>query len=172
MLDDGSRDYDDEVQLTQMRTQVVQRIRENQSMETHVGDLDRKIALLVKNQIGIEEIVKAKTERGWLGAGSATARDHVLTQANDPFAEHVLSAEAQKRLEQYQALFYLLQTQPTYLARLLVLTNAADVAEQERRQLEQTVLAMFAYAQQPREEYLLLKLVQATIHEQLSLIHI
>ena len=167
LLDDGSRDYDDEVQLTQMRTQVVQRIRENQSMETHVADLDRKIALLVKNQIGIEEIVKAKTERGWLGAGSATARDHVLTQANDPFAEHVLSAEAQKRLEQYQALFYLLQTQPTYLARLLVLTNAADVAEQERRQLEQTVLAMFAYAQQPREEYLLLKLVQATIHEQL-----
>ena len=131
-------------------------------MEAHILDLDRKIALLVKNKIGIEDIVKARTERGWLGAGAAHA--HVLAEANDPFAAHVLTPDAQRRLEAYQALFYVLQTQPTYLARLLVLTNAADVPEHERGQLEQTVLAMFAYAQQPREEYLLLKLVQATIH--------
>ena len=163
-LDDGGRDYADERAVSQLRHLVVQQRRTNQSMEAHILDLDRKIALLVKNKIGIEDIVKARTERGWLGASASAAHAHVLAEANDPFAAHVLTPDAQRRLEAYQALFYVLQTQPTYLARLLVLTNAADVPEHERGQLEQTVLAMFAYAQQPREEYLLLKLVQATIH--------
>mgnify|MGYP007050639720 CR=1 FL=1 len=140
-LDDGGRDYADERAVSQLRHLVVQQRRTNQSMEAHILDLDRKIALLVKNKIGIEDIVKARTERGWLGAGASAAHAHVLAEANDPFAAHVLTPDAQRRLEAYQALFYVLQTQPTYLARLLVLTNAADVPEHERGQLEQTVLA-------------------------------
>ena len=150
-LDDGGRDYADERAVSQLRHLVVQQRRTNQSMEAHILDLDRKIALLIKNKIGIEDIVKARTERGWFGASASAAHAHVLAEANDPFAAHVLTPDAQRRLEAYQALFYVLQTQPTYLARLLVLTNAADVPEHERGQLEQTVLAMFAYAQQPRE---------------------
>ncbi|WFD24436.1 iqgap- protein [Malassezia equina] len=167
LLDDSGRDYDEELAVTRLRTGVVQRLRENEAVEAHVADLDRKIALLVKNKIGIEDVLKAKTERGLLSAGRVGAWTHVLTQADDPFAEAVLSPAAQQRLEQYQSLFFVLQTQPTYLARLLVLTNAAMVTEEERRQLEQTVLAMYAYAQQPREEYLLLKLVRSALMEQM-----
>lgn len=167
LLDDSGRDYDEELDVTRLRTHVVQRLRENEAVEAHVADLDRKIALLVKNKIGIEEVLKAKTERGLLSAGRAGAWTHVLSQADDPFAEAPLSPAAQQRLEQYQSLFYVLQTQPTYLARLLVLTNAAMVSEEERRQLEQTVLAIFAYAQRPREEYLLLKLVRSALVEQM-----
>ena len=167
LLDDSGRDYREEIEVEQMRTAAVQRIRENQQAEAHVADLDRKIALLVKNKIGIEEVVKAKTERGLLGTGSG-ARHRVLAAADDPFADCPLGSAGAARLELYQALFYLLQTRPAYLARLLVLTNAAAVPEHERRQLEQTVLAMFAYAQHVREEFLLLKLVQATIAEQMA----
>ena len=167
LLDDSGRDYDEELAVTRLRTDVVQRLRENEAVETHVADLDRKIALLVKNKIGIEDVLKAKTERGLLSAGRAGAWTHVLAQADDPFADTVLSPAAQQRLEQYQSLFFVLQTQPTYLARLLVLTNAAMVSEEERRQLEQTVLAIYAYAQRPREEYLLLKLVRSALTEQM-----
>jgi len=167
LLDDSGRDYDEELAVTRLRTDVVQRLRENEAVEAHVADLDRKIALLVKNKIGIEDVLKAKTERGLLSAGRAGAWTHVLAQADDPFAEAVLSPAAQQRLEQYQSLFFVLQTQPTYLARLLVLTNAAMVSEEEQRQLEQTVLAIYAYAQRPREEYLLLKLVRSALTEQM-----
>lgn len=175
LLEESGRDYAEEMELDQLRTQVLQHVKENQGVEAHVAELDRKIALLVKNKIGLEEVTKAKTQRGWLGLGSGrgarttpdAAAMRVLEQADDPMGEHVLSPRAQHQLDLYQSLFYLLQTQPVYLARLLVLTNAADVPEQDRRQLVQTVLSVFAYAQQPREEYLLLKLVEAMIQAQL-----
>jgi Ras GTPase-activating-like protein IQGAP2/3 len=65
-------------------------------------------------------------------------------------------------LELYQHLFFLLQTQPKYLARLIRLQTANQVDEQGRRLLQGVVLALYSYGQSRREEYLLLKLLQVS----------
>lgn len=176
LLDDSDRDYEDELVLEEMRRHVVQTIRENQAVEAHVEDLDLKIALLVKNKIGIEELIKARTERGLLGTGDSAGalhhRNTVLAAAGDPFSEHTLDRVTIHRRELYQELFYMLQTRPEYLARLLVQTNEAPgISPDDRRQFETIILTIFGYAQKPREEYLLLRLLQRSIIEQLGAVH-
>ncbi|KAJ2794875.1 iqgap- protein, partial [Coemansia furcata] len=124
-----------------------------------------------------------------------------------------MDKESRRRLEGYQHLFYLLQTQPVYLARLLFLLNqggskamrqtmlssAATKAQQHNtastsatgasagglsaktndsggggedisisKLIETIVLTLFGFAQNAREEYLLLKLFCAAIQIELS----
>ncbi|WFD31903.1 iqgap- protein [Malassezia sp. CBS 17886] len=167
LLDAHAPDFAEELNATGLRVRIVQQIRENQGVERDVAELDVKIALLVKNKIGIEEVVRAKTERGLLGAREAETR-RMLAAAGDPFVEQVLDRAGARRLALYQALFYLLQTRPAYVARLLVQMSSAHVADADRRQLEQTVLTLFHYAQHPREEFLLLQLLARSIQEQLA----
>jgi len=62
-------------------------------------------------------------------------------------------------MELYQNLFYLLQTQPNYLATLLFqlpITNSSKF-------IETVVLQLFNYGANSREEYLLLKLFTASL---------
>ena len=173
LLGPTDAEFAEEREVEALRRHVVQAIRANQAVEAHVADLDIKIALLVKNQVGIEEVVKAKHERGLLGGRDTSVsaerqRNSVLAAAGDPFTEHALDRATTHRLELYQELFYLLQTRPEYLGRLLVQASASPaIASDDRRLFEQSILTLFGYAQQPREEYLLLRLLQFSIGEQL-----
>jgi len=144
------------VELEKHRQQVVRRIRDNNQTESILNDLDIKIALLVKNRISLEEVIKASKrhrliEEAVRGGSSSTflSSGHSL-QALDKDSRH--------RLECYQQLFYLLQTQPIYLARLLTALNKGPLSEKEKKFIETVVLTLFNFAQNSREEYLLLKL--------------
>lgn len=166
LLDNSDADYRDEIAVEQLRAAIVARIKENKATENTVSELETKNAILIRNKIGIEEAAKERTERGLLG--HAHQRNSVLAEARDPFSEVQDRTTARQR-ELYSGLFYLLQTRPEYLAKLLVLTNASTtLPDADRAQFEQTVLTLFSYAQQPREEYLLLRLLQRAIGEQLS----
>lgn len=69
--------------------------------------------------------------------------------------------ENRQRKLHYEQLFYLLQTQPQYLTKLMYLMNQKSGASVTRF-LEQTVLTLFGYAQNTREEYLLLNLIDVS----------
>ncbi|CAO1630340.1 unnamed protein product [Parajaminaea phylloscopi] len=175
LLNDSDHDFEDEIEVERLRKLVVRSIRENQTLENDVTDLDGKIALLVKNKIGIEELIKAKNERGLLRAREAAAatlarRNSVLVAAGDPFADQTLDRSARRKLELYQELFYSLQTRPEYLARLFARVGRLDMPDRQRKQIEKIVLTLFGYAQKAREEYLLLKLFQRCISEELSMV--
>lgn len=173
LLNDSDHDFEDEIEVERLRKLVVSSIRGNQTLENDVNDLDTKIALLVKNKIGIEELVKAKHEGGLLRqreAADATLaqRNSVLAAAGDPFADHVLAdRETRKKLELYQELFHSLQTRPEYLARLFASVGRMDMSDRQRKQVEKIVLTLFGYAQKAREEFLLLKLFQRSVAEEL-----
>ncbi|KAJ1021126.1 hypothetical protein NDA16_003912 [Ustilago loliicola] len=174
LLNDSDVDFEDEIEVERLRKLVVRAIRESQTLENDVSELDTKIALLVKNKIGIEELIKAKNERGLLGQREAAAavqkRNSVLVAANDPFADHALDRASRRKFELYQELFYALQTRPEYLARLFARVGKLDMADRDKRQVEKIVLTLFGYAQKAREEFLLLKLFQRCVQEELTFV--
>ena len=63
-------------------------------------------------------------------------------------------------MEAYQHLFYLLQTEPRYLAKLLFL--------QPQKMPETMILSLYNYGSNLREEYLLLKLFKCALEEEVS----
>ncbi|KAI0315982.1 hypothetical protein OF83DRAFT_1129415 [Amylostereum chailletii] len=167
LLDDSEADFQEEVDLERRRKQVVERIRENQALENDVNDLDVKIALVVHNVKTFEELVKARRRYGADTAAAHAARASVLAAHGDPFAgPNTLDHAAKRKLELYQQLFYLLQSRGEYLGKLFQQMSSDSVPEKNRRLLERVVLTLFGYGQDRREDYLLLKLFQFAIVEE------
>jgi Ras GTPase-activating-like protein IQGAP2/3 len=153
LLDDGERDFEEELDLERLRQQVVRKIRENHTLENLINQLDLKIALLVKNRISLDEVIKASRKQYTVVGDVALA--HSMLKS--------LDKDSRTRLENYQKLFYLIQTRPTYLARLLFAMNQSAIGDREKRFVETIVLTVFGFAQNTREEYLLLKLFKVGV---------
>ncbi|CAG8473702.1 13469_t:CDS:10 [Funneliformis caledonium] len=162
LLNDSDFDFEEEIELERLRQAVIQRIRENNQSEDLLNQLDIKIALLVKNRITLDEVI---------AVANSKKRNRRLSQLNSssgPFSLKSLDKGSRRRLELYQQLFYILQTQPMYLARLFFILNKLGFPEKTKRLVEGVVLTLFGYAQNAREEYLLLKLFQKSMMEELE----
>ncbi|OJT08011.1 Ras GTPase-activating-like protein rng2 [Trametes pubescens] len=169
LLDDSEADFQEEIKVERLRQEVVKRIRDNQGLEHDVSELDVKIALVVQNVKNFEELVKAKRRLGTDSAAIHAARASVLAAHGDPFASpSTLDRTAKRKLELYQQLFYVLQTDGKYLTRLFAKLSSMDSWEKNRKLLERVVLTLFGYGQAPREEYLLLKFFQTAVHDEVA----
>ncbi|GAA5951462.1 hypothetical protein JCM3765_005942 [Sporobolomyces pararoseus] len=165
LLDDSEFDYRGELQVESLRKELVESIHRTTTLEDDVKDLDTKIALLVKNKITHEV---ARAQRAGSGGLAPLKRNSLLTAAGDPFAPSDLDRQSQRKLQLYQQLFWHLQTKPAYLARLFANVGRLNISEKTQKSIESTTLVVFAYAQAHREEYLLLKLFQRSIQEELA----
>ena len=74
-----------------------------------------------------------------------------------------LSKANRDRLQAYQHLFYLLQTKPIYLARLMF----ALPPSRTTKFMESAILTLYNYAANQREEYLLLKLFTTALQQEI-----
>nr|5CJP_E Chain E, Ras GTPase-activating-like protein IQGAP2 [Homo sapiens]5CJP_F Chain F, Ras GTPase-activating-like protein IQGAP2 [Homo sapiens] len=75
-----------------------------------------------------------------------------------------MSKERRKTLETYQQLFYLLQTNPLYLAKLIF-----QMPQNKSTKFMDTVIfTLYNYASNQREEYLLLKLFKTALEEEIK----
>ena len=74
-----------------------------------------------------------------------------------------LTKEGRKMLEGYQHLFYALQTNPTYLSKLLFLLPQSK----SNKFLQNVILTLFNFGSNTREEYLLLKLFGTALREEI-----
>ncbi|KAI9184142.1 iqgap- protein [Blastocladiella emersonii ATCC 22665] len=157
LLDVGAHDLEDELAVENMKQHAVKQIRENAALEQHLNDLDIKIALLVKNRTTLDEVVKVSSKKL-----KKTLSDEEIKKAAQVFSLKSLDKQSRTKLEAYQNMFYLLQTQPQYLTKLLwVMRNWSS--EVVKRLVETCVLTLFSFAQNAREEYLLLKLLDSAI---------
>jgi Ras GTPase-activating-like protein IQGAP2/3 len=138
-----------QVELENGRQKAVLKIRENAQLEKILNDLDVKIALLVKNRISLEEVVHQAKKYKRKGEGDDKQGASLKS----------LDRESMNRLQSYQHLFYLLQAQPHYLAKLFFFMNQ-NASEKTKKLMEAVVLTLYGYAQNGREEYLLLKLLK------------
>ena len=74
-----------------------------------------------------------------------------------------LTKEGRKMLEGYQHLFYSLQTNPTYLSKLLILLPQSK----STKFLHNVILKLFNFGSNSREEYLFLKLLGNALREEI-----
>lgn len=165
LLNDSDFDFNEEIEFERMRKTVVQQVRQNEMLEQYIDQLDIKIALLVKNKITLDEVVRHQHNYGG-HAGTLLANSSMIT-ANQ-FDLKALNKSSRKKLDLYQQLFFSLQTQPQYLARLFKRFREQGIAEKECKRNEHLMMGLFGYAQKRREEYYLLKLVSRAVKEEIE----
>ena len=144
---------------------MVQHVRQNEMAEQYIDQLDIKIALLVKNKITLDEVVKHQKHYGGHVGNLLTNKD---LSSKDPFDLKALNKNSRRKLEHYQEFFFILQTQPQYLARLFKRIREHGTAEKECKGIEQLTMGLFGFAQKRREEYYLLKLVARAMKEEID----
>jgi len=159
MLQSQSEDDEEDLisQIQELKRQLAVQIKTNHVLDRDLAKLDKRIALLVKNRTQLQDI-----KIGQVTAGLKSRRRKAKTGEGHGDA---FSADPRK-LEHYQDLFYLLQTEPRYLARCLYLVGS----EEMENFLDTVVLTLYGDAFSPREEFLILKLFQLAIKHEISVI--
>lgn len=159
-LDVSAHDFSQEAELQRVKSSVVASIRHNNALEKEVDAMDVKIGLLVRNCITLGQVMQH--------TGKKARRDSVRYQSSwlkSTQSLTSLSKESRERLAAYQHLFYLLQTDPTYLAKLIF----AMPASQSNKFIQSVIPSIFNYGSSPREEYLLLMLFKTALEEEIKL---
>ncbi|KAK9456479.1 Rho GTPase activation protein [Dipodascopsis uninucleata] len=149
-MSESDQDYeiDDELaraqkRLRDLKTRITFQSKQNFLLERDVRYLDSRIALLIHNKIATEE--------------QAEVQNHL---EHDPVAEGVLPDY--KQTQKYGNLFFLLQTQPRYIASL-----CRKLSMQEIDSFLQTVMfTIYGNQYDQREEHLLLSMFQSVLSSQ------
>ena len=163
LLNDSDFDFDEEVEFERLRKTVVQHVRQNEMADQYITQLDIKIALLVKNKITLDEVVKHQKH---FGGDAGRLLTNTEISSKDPFDLKALNKHSRRKLEHYQELFFILQTQPQYLARLFKRLREQATAERECERIKHLMMGLFGYAQKRREEYYLVKLITRSMKEE------
>ncbi|QSZ36349.1 hypothetical protein DSL72_006225 [Monilinia vaccinii-corymbosi] len=165
LLNDSDFDFNEEIEFERMRKTVVQQVRQNEIAEQYIDQLDIKIALLVKNKITLDEVIKHQRN---FGGHSGNLLVNTSMVSGNQFDLKALNKNSRKKLELYQQLFFNLQTQPHYLARLFQRIREQGTAEKDCKRIETLMMGLFGYAQKRREEYYLLKLIARSAKEEIE----
>lgn len=167
LLTDTDLEFESELEAERLRRQVVESIRRNELVESYVEGLDVKIALLVKNKITLDEVVKHQKHFG--GSASQLLRQGAVgNHVHGGLDLKALNKNSRKKLSGYEELFFILQTQPLYIARLLRHLDSRTLSEKEAKNLERLTMNLFGYAQRTREEYLFIRLLNTCSSQLIS----
>uniref|UniRef100_A0A8C3NJF3 Uncharacterized protein n=1 Tax=Geospiza parvula TaxID=87175 RepID=A0A8C3NJF3_GEOPR len=159
LLDQSDLDFQEELEVMRLREEVVTKIRSNQQLEKDLNLMDIKIGLLVKNRITLQDVVLHSKK---LNKKSKSQLEEMVMV--DKQGIKGLSKERRKKLEAYQHLFYLLQTNPMYLAKLIFQMPK----NKSTKFMDTVIFTLYNYASNQREEYLLLKLFKTALEEEIT----
>ncbi|KAL4712639.1 hypothetical protein ACJJTC_007936 [Scirpophaga incertulas] len=174
MLDFSTEDYDREIELQSLKSEVVQSMRKNQELSKQIDNMDLKIGLLVQNRIALQDVaahgiklnnlVKHNSMTKLIFQDRPDGKGSLMTISTAVKGLKSLTKESKKFLDGYQHLFYELQTNPTYLSKLLfcIPQNKTNIFVQN------VVLSLYNFGAYARDEYLLLKLFRFTLEEEVS----
>ncbi|XP_033839474.1 ras GTPase-activating-like protein IQGAP1 [Periophthalmus magnuspinnatus] len=161
LLDQSDQDFQEELELMKLREEVVTNIRSNQSLEKDLNLMDIKIGLLVKNKITLQDVVSHSKRLTKKNHGQLA---NMMVQKGTQGGLKALSKEKRLKLEAYQHLFYLLQTNPSYLAKLIFQMPQ----NKSTKFMDSVIFTLYNYASNQREEYLLLRLFKTALQEEIK----
>ena len=125
-------------------------MRANHGLEQNLNKLDGRIALLIQNRTSIQEIDRAIKKKK--NEESATASETTDISSN------------KKLMEGYSNLFYALQVEPRYLAKI---ARVVPVGKMDAF-IELLLLTLYGDSYSPREEYLILQLFKHSMEHEIS----
>ncbi|EAL62943.1 RasGTPase-activating protein [Dictyostelium discoideum AX4] len=129
-------------QLFDLKREISQSSKKNFTLERDIKNLDKKIALLIKNRITLEEIMNSG--------------DIVELQTR------TVTLKDKSQRDHYGQLFYLLQNNTTYIAQLAKLVKVGEIDN-----LLQTVMfTLYGNQYEEKEEHLLLSMFQKVLQEE------
>ena len=137
-------------QIQALRQELVRQLRENTKVSSGVREKERKISLLAENKYRAEELMNQK---GGI-IGYFQRRRTMLNNGLDGLSTSAADAMIKENINLYGNLFYLLQTNPKYLAKCIFLVPPSELDQF----LNTVTLTLYGYAFNPREEYLILNL--------------
>lgn len=154
--------------LEELRQQVILEVRNNQLLESDVKRLDKKIELLIRNRISLEEVLLSpKASRDDLTSSNPSSSSSPSSSAKGNRetidSTEIPSWKSGPLMDGYARLFYLLQTNPAYLSRFIFFQF-----EGGEKFVETLILTLFGFAFSPREEFLLLNLFEAAIQREIG----
>ncbi|XP_076853541.1 ras GTPase-activating-like protein IQGAP1 [Brachyhypopomus gauderio] len=161
LLDHSDQDFQEELELMHLREEVITNIRSNQQLENDLNLMDIKIGLLVKNKITLQEVVSHSKKLTKKNKGELS---NLMMMNKHKGGLKALSKEKREKLEAYQYLFYLLQTNPTYLAKLIFQMPQ----NKSTKFMDSVIFTLYNYASNQREEYLLLNLFKTALQEEIK----
>ncbi|XP_053128011.1 ras GTPase-activating-like protein IQGAP1 isoform X2 [Hemicordylus capensis] len=161
LLDQSDQDFQEELELMKLREEVVTLIRSNQQLENDLNLMDIKIGLLVKNKITLQDVVSHSKK---LTKKNKEQLSDMMMLNKQRGGLKALSKEKREKLEAYQHLFYLLQTNPTYLAKLIFQMPQ----NKSTKFMDSVIFTLYNYASNQREEYLLLRLFKTALQEEIK----
>lgn len=129
--------------LYDLKREISVSSKKNFALERDIRTLDKKIALLIKNRITLEEVMASSGLIEVFTPGTTTLKDR-------------------KERESYGQLFYLLQRDTRYIAQLARLVKAGEIDN-----LLQTVMfTLYGNQYEENEEHLLLSMFQAVLQSE------
>lgn len=140
-------------EIQELKRQLVIEIRRNHVLDRDLQKLDKRIGLLIKNRTTLQDVLEGLEKKKRGRSKTRNGDEQLWDLKKDP-----------RKLEFYQELFYLLQTEPKYLAKCVYLIQP----EQMDSFLETTILTLYGDAFSPREEFLILSLFKLAIKNEIS----
>uniref|UniRef100_A0A8C0GD54 IQ motif containing GTPase activating protein 1 n=1 Tax=Chelonoidis abingdonii TaxID=106734 RepID=A0A8C0GD54_CHEAB len=153
LLDQSDQDFQEELDLMKLREEVVTLIRSNQQLENDLNLMDIKIGLLVKNKITLQDVVSHSKK---LTKKNKEQLSDMMMLNKQRGGLKALSKEKREKLEAYQHLFYLLQS------------LAMETPNKSTKFMDSVIFTLYNYASNQREEYLLLRLFQTALQEEIK----
>jgi len=159
LLDQRANDFTEEMELQELKKAVIGKIKGNNEHEKALNSMDIKIGLLVKNRITLQDVINHSHH-----IRKKTTKNMASNENMAATGLKALNKTNRARLEAYQHLFYLLQTNPTYFGKLIFKMPAGRSTDF----MQQVIFAVYNYASNSREEYLLLKLFRTALQEEIE----
>ncbi|XP_042230712.1 ras GTPase-activating-like protein IQGAP3 [Homarus americanus] len=171
LLDVSSSDLDEEFFLQRVKSDMVKTIRHTHHLETEVDELDVKIGLLVHNRITLQDVLPADKEN--INPNVPDTKPRKTKKGSKDTLKYcsmrtqrglkALKKESREKLLCYQHLFYLLQTEPHYLATLIFAIPPGKTT----KFIENVIFTLYNYGANDRDNYLLLKLFKTALEEEI-----
>eukprot|EP00055_Hartaetosiga_balthica_P015715 m.94991 g.94991 ORF g.94991 m.94991 type:complete len:1619 (+) comp8935_c0_seq1:39-4895(+) len=167
LLDQSDVDFAEELERQDLKHKVVLAIRSNHEFDEALNEMDIKIGLLVKNRIELQDVVKQNRE---LKKARKRGSSQKLTLQYQNAGLKSLTKESRDKLESYQHLLYLIQTEPSLLASLVYLDELIPdwSAKKTSEFLHQTTQLIYNYGSNEREQFLLLKLYMKALQTEIK----
>ncbi|XP_050539005.1 ras GTPase-activating-like protein IQGAP1 [Daktulosphaira vitifoliae] len=162
LLNFNLEDYRREIELQNHRSQITKLIHQSNEMSHKADELDIKIGLLIQNRISLQDVIGHKNKNT-----EDINRIQQLNNLQNSINLMSLNKNSKHLLECYQNLFYMLQTKPHYLSKLIFCLPYS--VRHISKFLEQTLMSIFNAGSNSRDAYFMLKLLALTLKEEIKL---